>query len=230
MIMKKELKIMGFDLDGVIVDTAKYHFKAWEKLSKTLGFEFAMQDNERLKGVSRMQSLEILLEIGNQQCGNTKNKFIFSELEKERLATQKNNYYLEYLQKLNTDEILPGSIELLLYFRDYGIKTALASASKNAPQILNKLEIAGLFDAVVDGNDIIKAKPDPEVFLEASKRIGVLPQNCVGFEDSYAGVEAICAANMTSVGIGSHQVLTNANYVIDNLGMVFSKLSFLFEE
>lgn len=194
-----------FDLDGVVVDTAKYHFIAWKSLAEELGFEFTPEDNERLKGVSRMQSLEILLEIGGLQ---------FAEPEKLAMAEKKNALYVSYIEKMSPEETLPGVKNFLLELRNAGIKTALGSASKNAPMILDRIQLTELFDVIVDGNSITEAKPNPEVFLKGAEKLGVLPENCVVFEDAIAGVEAAQNANMYCIGIGDQETLGFADLVI----------------
>lgn len=202
------IKACLFDLDGVIVDTAKYHYIAWKELANELGFDFTETDNERLKGVSRMASLDILLEIG---C------ITMSDEKKEALASRKNNRYVEYITQMNADEILPGAKEFLVALRQAGIKTALGSASKNAPIILERVGLTPYFDAIIDGNKTSKAKPDPEVFLKGAEALGVLATECVVFEDAEAGVEAALAGGMKCVGIGSPEVLGKANLIIDGL-------------
>lgn len=203
----KPFKAAIFDLDGVIVDTARFHFLAWRRLARELGFEFTEKDNERQKGVSRMESLEILLEVGG-----------LSDLpseKKEELATKKNEWYKEYLYEMTPAEILPGAKDFLKYLRLRNIKIALASASKNAPIILNKLNIADLFDAIVDGNSVSKAKPDPEVFLKAAEKLGVDPDECFVFEDAQAGVEGAKRAGMRVIGIGEREILHKAEIVVN---------------
>jgi beta-phosphoglucomutase len=202
------IKACLFDLDGVIVDTAKYHYIAWKDLAKELGFDFTESDNERLKGVSRMASLDILLEIG---------KLSKSDEEKEILATRKNNNYVEYILQMTPDEILPGANQFLEELKKNGYKVALGSASKNAMTILERLNLTHLFDAIIDGNSVSKAKPDPEVFLNGAKALGVTPDECVVFEDAEAGVEAALKGNMLCVGIGSPSVLGNAHLVVNGL-------------
>lgn len=205
-----------FDLDGVVVDTAKYHFIAWKALAEELGFEFSLEDNERLKGVSRMQSLEILLEIGN---------LLVSENEKLAMAEKKNALYVSYIEKMTPDETLPGVEKFLQELREAGIKIALGSASKNAPMILERIQLTGMFDAIVDGNSITEAKPNPEVFLKGAEKLGVLPENCVVFEDAIAGIEAAQHANMYSVGIGDPETLGFADLVIPGFdGFTLEKL------
>ena len=194
-----------FDLDGVVVDTAKYHFIAWKALAEELGFEFTLEDNERLKGVSRMQSLEILIEIGNLRV---------SDREKLEMAEKKNALYVSYIEKMTPEETLPGVEKFLQELRAAGIRIALGSASKNAPMILERIQLSGMFDAIVDGNSIAEAKPNPEVFLKGAEKLGVLPENCVVFEDAIAGIEAAQNANMYSVGIGDPETLGFADMVI----------------
>jgi beta-phosphoglucomutase len=197
-----------FDLDGVIVDTAKYHFLAWKRLADQVGIKFTETDNERLKGVSRLDSLEIILEIG---------KMDLSETIKQEYATIKNTWYVEYISKMTPDEILPGCIEFITELRNAGIKTAIGSASKNTPMILERVGISKYFDAVADGNNVSKAKPDPEVFLKAAELLGVPPSECFVFEDASAGVYAALNAGMLCIGIGSHEVLGHAHYVVSGL-------------
>jgi len=198
-----------FDLDGVLVDTAKYHYLAWKKLADQLGIDFTHEDNERLKGVSRDRSLEILLEIGNLEHA-------FSAEQKKAMATEKNEDYVTYIQQLTQDDLLPGSKALLLDLRRRGIKTGLGSASKNAPGILTRLGITGLFDVIIDGNATQRAKPDPEVFLLGAQALHIAPGDCVVFEDAQAGIEAALAAGMTPIAVGSPQFLQGAVlYVAD---------------
>jgi beta-phosphoglucomutase len=194
-----------FDLDGVVVDTAKYHYIAWKSLANELGFDFTEEDNERLKGVSRMRSLDILLEIGGVEL---------DEKTKLELADKKNKNYVEYILKMTPDEILPGVKDFFNELKAKGIKIALGSASKNAMTILNQLELTDYFDAVVDGTHVSNAKPDPEVFLKGAELLGVSPSECIVFEDAEAGVEAAINGNMKCVGIGSPDVLGKANIVV----------------
>lgn len=206
--MLETMKGAIFDLDGVIVDTAKYHFLAWRELAAQLGFEFTEQDNERLKGVSRMESLRILLEVGG---------IMLPEEEKQKLAASKNAKYVEYISQLKESELLPGVKAYLTALRERGVKIALGSASKNAEFILDKLNIKPLFDALVDGNKVANAKPDPEVFLVACRELGLEPADCVVFEDAAAGVQAAKAAGTGVVGIGSREVLHEADLVVAGL-------------
>jgi beta-phosphoglucomutase len=203
-----EIRGCIFDLDGVIVDTAKYHFLAWKRLADHLNIHFIEKDNERLKGVSRMDSLDIILEIG---------KVEMDEETKSKYANLKNEWYIDYISRMTPEEILPGSIEFINELRSAGIKTALGSASKNTPLILERLHIYNLFDAVADGNIVKKAKPDPEVFLAAARMISERPERCVVFEDAVAGVKAALNAGMTCIGVGSEKILKDAHYVISGL-------------
>lgn len=205
--MKKELAFI-FDLDGVIVDTAKYHYLAWRNLANALNFDFTEEQNELLKGVSRVKSLEILLSIG---------KVNLSEEKKQALLLQKNKEYLEYVNKMTADEILPGVNDLLNFLEVNDIKYALGSASKNAPLILEKVGLLNRFTAIVDGNDVSKAKPDPEVFLIGAEKLGMKPENCVVVEDAIAGIQAANTAKMISIGIGDANVLYEADYVFKDM-------------
>ena len=210
-----------FDLDGVIVDTAKYHYQAWRRLAHELGFEFTEAQNERLKGVSRMKSLDILLEIGSLH---------FSDQEKEALASRKNGWYVELISKMTPDEILPGSIDFLTSLKSHRIKTGLGSASKNAMAILKGIHLDHFFGAIVDGNLVSKAKPDPEIFLKAAEMLHVNPRNCVVFEDAQAGIEAAKNGHMHCIGVGSAKVLKHADLVIPSLKEIsWDQLSALYK-
>lgn len=203
------IKTCIFDLDGVIVDTAKFHFLAWQRLAKELNIPFTETDNERLKGVSRMESLDILLSL---------DKRIVDQKTKEELATRKNGWFVEYINTLEPGEIYPGVKELLLELKGKGYKLGLASSSKNAATVLDRLGIASFFDAVVDGTMIKNSKPDPEVFLLAAKKLNSSPSECVVFEDAEAGVEAAFRAGMKCVGIGSPILLGKADIVEEQTG------------
>ncbi len=194
-----------FDLDGVIVDTAKYHYLAWKKIADEFGFDFTLKDNERLKGVSRMASLDILLSIGGIEL---------DEEEKLKVADKKNKIYLEYILKMTPEEVLPGVKVFLTALREAGIKVSLGSASKNARTILRQVGIERLFDAVADGTNVSKAKPDPEVFLKGAELLGLAPAECLVFEDAVAGIEAAHNGGMKCVGVGDSQVLKEADYHI----------------
>ncbi len=195
-----------FDLDGVIVDTAKYHYQAWKNLAMMMGFEFSEKDNERLKGVSRMESLSILLELG---------RLSFDEETKIKLAEFKNEEYVGSINTMTADEILPGVIEFLNEVQRVGLKTAIGSASQNTPLILERVGLSGFFDAVVDGNTVSKAKPDPEIFLQAARALNVDPLKCLVFEDAEAGVEAALRAGMKCIGVGSSKTLAKAHGLIN---------------
>jgi beta-phosphoglucomutase len=209
-----ELKGCIFDLDGVIVDTAKYHFMAWRRLAKELGFVFTIEQNEALKGVSRMASLEILLKTGGVSV---------SEEEKEHLAARKNGWYVEFISGMTPDEILPGSIRLLKALRKEGILTAIGSASRNAGTILDGIKLRDMFDVIVDGNKIHKAKPDPEVFLRGAQEMKLQPSECIVLEYAQAGIEAAIAVGMRCVGVGNPELLGKANLVIPNLKKITVK-------
>jgi len=203
------VKAVIFDLDGVIVDTANYHYLAWKRLALELGFDLTLDQNELLKGVSRMRSLDIILDLGGIKL---------SASEKERFANKKNGWFVEFVNEMKPEEIFPGVRDLLRSIRAQGLKVALASSSKNAPSVIRLLNIQHEFDAVVDGTMIIHSKPDPEIFLLAAKKLGIEPSSCVVFEDAEAGVEAALAAGMKCVGIGSALQLGKANLVIAKTG------------
>lgn len=200
----KNRKAFIFDLDGVIVDTAKYHYLAWKKIANELGIDFTHDHNELLKGVSRVRSLDIILELGNIQA---------SQEDKNKWLIQKNEDYLSYLIDMDESEILPGVMPVLQFLKDKEQGIALGSASKNAKPILEKTGIMNYFDVVVDGNDVSNAKPDPEVFLQAARLLNASNENSIVFEDSVAGIQAANIANMTSIGIGDKEVLSEAQYI-----------------
>lgn len=201
-------KAFIFDLDGVIVDTAKYHFMAWQKLADSLGILFTPEHNEELKGVSRVRSLEIILGLGNINA---------SDEDKEKWLIQKNQDYLSYIENMDESEILPNVEETLKLIKEKGQFIALGSASKNARPILEKVGLLHFFDTVVDGNDVTNAKPDPEVFVRAAKLLDVENHNAIVFEDSVAGIQAANVAGMLSIGIGDDRVLKEAKYCFPNL-------------
>jgi beta-phosphoglucomutase len=205
------LKACIFDLDGVIVDTAKYHYLAWKRLADGMGINFTEKDNERLKGVSRMASLAIILEIGGRNL---------SQDEKEKLADRKNSWYVEYISRMTPDEILPGTLEFINSLKRENIRVALGSASKNTPMILDRVGMTDVFDAVADGNTVHKAKPDPEVFLKAASMLGIKPAHCIVFEDAAAGIEAALNAGMKCVGIGKREILSDADIVVKGLNEI----------
>ena len=188
------IKAVIFDLDGVIVSTDEIHFQAWQKLACEEGIPFNRKDNERLRGVSRMASLDILLE---------KSTRIYSEAEKIALAERKNAYYQRLLKVLSPADILPGVLTVLEELRQRDVRIAIGSSSKNAIPILQAIGLANAFDTVVDGTDIVRSKPDPEVFALAAKRLGIPPLQCLVVEDAHAGVEAGLAAGMPVLAVGS---------------------------
>ena len=193
-----------FDLDGVIVDTAKYHYHAWKKLADELGVPFTEEDNENFKGVSRRRCLEILLEMGNIEM---------TEAEFEACLHRKNEDYLSFIRKMTKDEILPDVPRVLNYLKEHNIPMALGSASKNAVPILETVGLTSYFQTVVDGTKVTKAKPDPEVFERAAEHIGCAKKNCIVVEDAKAGIEAALRAGMRTIGIGDARVLGAADYV-----------------
>lgn len=206
-----------FDLDGVLVDSAKYHYLAWKALASRLGFDFTEKDNERLKGVSRMASLEILLQIGG---------ISLSDSQKQQAANEKNSLYRSYISRMDKSEILPGAEDFLKEIKALGIKTSLGSASKNASIIMERTGLGRYFDAIADGTMVSKAKPDPEVFLKAAQLLGANPSECVVFEDAEAGIQAAINAGMKAVGIGSPATLWKAGLVIPSLeGFRFSQIN-----
>ena len=196
-------KAFIFDLDGVIVDTAKYHYLAWKKIATDLGIEFTHEHNELLKGVSRVRSLDIILGLGQVEA---------SQEQKDQWLIQKNEDYLSYLVDMDQSEILPGVMPVLEFLKANQQPIALGSASKNARPILEKTGILSYFDAIVDGNDVSNAKPDPEVFLQAAQKLGIANENSIVFEDSVAGIQAANSASMTSIGIGDATILNEAKY------------------
>lgn len=200
-----------FDLDGVIVDTAKYHYIAWKQLCNDLGFDFSEHDNEALKGVSRIESLEILLKKGNVSA---------SQFDKDKMLEKKNNLYVSFINTMNPNEVLPGAKDFLESCRNNNIKTALGSASKNAKTILDKTNLTQYFDVIVDGNSTNKSKPNPEVFLLGAKLLNEAAKNCVVFEDAIAGIEAALAADMKAIGIGDPQTLIKAHYVVNSFNEI----------
>lgn len=210
-------KAFIFDLDGVIVDTAKYHFLAWKKLAGKIGVDFTEHQNEQLKGVSRIKSLEKILAWGNKTI---------SDAEFTELMALKNTDYLTYIDKMDENEILPDVNTTLDFLRDKKQHIALGSASKNARMILKKVNILEKFEVIVDGNDVTKGKPDPEVFLKAAQHLNVPPEHCVVFEDAVAGIQAANNAKMISIGIGDQTILHEADYVFKD----FTEISTAFLE
>lgn len=209
-------KAFIFDLDGVIVDTAKYHFLAWQKIASELGIEFTPEHNENLKGVSRIRSLDLILELGNIEA---------SQEDKNKWLIQKNEDYLSYLVDMNFSEILPGVMPVLEYLKENNQGIALGSASKNARPILEKTGILSYFNVIIDGNDVTNAKPDPEVFVQAAKGLQIANENAIVFEDSVAGIQAANTAKMVSIGIGEANVLHEAQYIFKDF--TYMDISFI---
>ena len=195
-----------FDLDGVICDTARYHFKAWQRLANELGFDFSEEENEALKGVSRVESLNLILKWGG--------KDIRDEEEKTLLAEQKNTWYLELIQNMKPSETLPGVEKFLKDLQKRGIKIGLGSASKNARMILDRIGLTHYFEVIIDGNSTSKSKPHPEVFLMGAEQLGVSPKNAIVFEDAEKGIEAAVAGGFYAVGIGKALSLDDAHIII----------------
>lgn len=206
--MTKELKAVIFDLDGVIADTARFHYQAWKKLASEIGINLTYKFNENLKGVGRTESLDLILALTEKDYSNE---------EKIGLANKKNRYYLEFVNRMTPSDLLPGVVKCFEVIKDNNIKIVLASASKNSLDVIKRLEIKNYFDYVVSGKDILNSKPNPEIFIKAAKGIKVATKNCVGVEDSIAGILAINACNMFSVGIGNEKDLYHADICLKNL-------------
>ena len=200
-----------FDLDGVLVDTAVYHYKAWKQLANSLGFDFTEAQNEHLKGVNRMRSLDMILAWGGVEK---------TDEEKEALATSKNTQYVSMINNMTAAEVLPGTVELLSALQQAGFKIALGSASKNAGVILERTQLTHFFDAIVDGNLVSASKPDPEVFVKGAAIVGVAPAQSVVFEDAQAGVDAALAGNMKVVGVGQPENLIGAHVYVKDLSEI----------
>ena len=206
-----------FDLDGVIVDTAKYHFLAWKKLANSIGVDFSETQNEQLKGVSRIESLNKILKWGNKTL---------SESNFNKLMNDKNEDYLSYIAKMDASEILPGVVDSLQFLKERNQPVALGSASKNSVEILKKVHLLDRFDVIIDGNSVTKAKPNPEVFLKAAEGLKINSEHCIVFEDSVAGIQAANSANMISIGIGEESILHEADYIFKD----FTEMSMSFLE
>jgi beta-phosphoglucomutase len=196
-----KIKACIFDLDGVIVDTAKYHFKAWKKLANELGFDFSEDDNEKLKGVSRMESLDLILDWGGKEV---------SDEEKLVLADKKNEWYLEYIQYMSPEEVLPGVVKFMDSLKKKHVKIVLGSASKNSVLILDQVKLTHYFD----GTKTTRSKPDPEVFLMGALASDTTPKHCIVFEDAAKGVDAALAGGFHAVGVGNPDVLDHAHIII----------------
>lgn len=200
-----------FDLDGVIVSTDEFHYEAWKQMAEDEGIYFDKKINERLRGVSRMESLEIILE---------RSETLYTLQKKEDLAERKNNYYRNLLNTLSEMDILPGVMNVLKALKELGIKIAIGSSSKNKPFILERIKLDGYFDAVADGNEIKYSKPHPEVFLLAAAKLGMDAFECVVIEDADAGIEAANAGGMKAVGVGFAANCLNAKYRIKDLSLI----------
>ncbi len=198
-----------FDLDGIITDTAEYHYLAWKSLAGTLGIEIDREFNEQLKGVSRVDSLAKILEFGEKDKK-------YSSTEKETLMNEKNELYLKRIQKMTPQDLLPGIYELLQSLKSNGYKIGLSSASKNGPMILNLLKIADFFDVVANPDSIEKGKPAPDIFLKGAELLNVSSHECVGIEDANSGITAILAAEMVAIGVGSQSQLAHADLVLSS--------------
>ncbi len=201
----KKISACIFDLDGVIVDTAKYHFKAWRRLANELGFDFTEKENEKLKGVGRIDSLKLILKWGGVKM---------DEASMQTLAAKKNEWYVEDVGKMTSDEIMIGVVDFLDELQAKKIKIGLGSASKNAVPILTQLEIKHYFEVIMDGTNVTKGKPDPEVFLKGAERLKIDPSNCIVFEDASKGVDAALKGGMYAVGVGKEADLGHAHHVI----------------
>ncbi|MDY2561147.1 beta-phosphoglucomutase [Enterococcus faecalis] len=199
-----------FDLDGVITDTAKFHYQAWKALADSLGISIDETFNETLKGISRMDSLDRILAHGHRENA-------FTPAEKEALAQQKNDHYVQLLEHLTTEDVLPGVVPLLQQAQARHIPCAVASASKNAPLILEKLGVHAYFATIVNPDSLSKGKPDPEIFLAAADSIGVLPQNAIGFEDAQSGIDGLKAAGIYAVGLSASQPLIGADMQVSEM-------------
>ncbi len=208
-----------FDLDGVLVDTAIYHFQAWKNLGKNFDYELTEEQNEKLKGISRVASLDRILTFAQKEA---------SQEEKNKWLIEKNENYLELISNMNPSEILPGVLDFLQEIKAQGYLIALGSASKNAEVILRKTGLISWFDAIIDGNHVQKSKPDPEVFLKGADALGVSPENCIVFEDASAGIEAAKRAGMKAIGIGDSSILDGADQVISSFVGVKATKLFLF--
>lgn len=201
---KNKLKAVIFDLDGVITDSARYHYLAWKELADELGIAFDEEYNEKLKGVSRMESLELILMNGNA-CDK------YTPEEKEAMATKKNDNYKELIKQITPDDILPGILPFLKELKAKGIRIALASVSKNAPFIINQLQLNDYFDYIADAAAVPNAKPFPDIFLAGRDEFGFKSEECIGVEDAKTGIEAIHRAGMKAIGVGTPDQMTEAD-------------------
>ncbi|NLM96281.1 MAG: beta-phosphoglucomutase [Halanaerobiaceae bacterium] len=207
--MKRILKAFIFDLDGVITDTAEFHYQAWKRLADEEGIPFTRKDNEELRGVSRERSLELLL--GGRE---------YTAEEKKLLMERKNQYYQELIATITPDDLLPGAADLIKNIKENGYKLAVASASKNAKTVIKNLGLVEAFDHISDGYSVEKGKPAPDLFLFTADKMGVLPESCAVFEDARSGIKAAQAANMLAIGIGPVDRVGAADYVYDTIADV----------
>ena len=203
----RRLKAVIFDLDGVVTDSAKYHYRAWKELADELNIPFDEEYNEKLKGVSRMESLELILKNGNAENN-------YSAEEKARLADKKNEHYKELIKEITPADMLPGVENFLKELKANNIKTALASVSKNAPSIIKQLQAEKYFDYIADAAAVPNAKPFPDIFLVGAEALEVKPENCIGVEDARTGIEAIHRAGMLAVGVGTPAEMEEADLVL----------------
>lgn len=223
MVANQTLKAVIFDLDGVITDTAEYHYLAWKAIAEELGIPFTREFNENLKGVSRMDSLKLLL-------SQAKTPIAYSDAELDQLADRKNKLYVELIEKITPADLLPGVTDFVKEIRSSGVKTGIASASKNAPTVIHRLGIEDQFDVIVDVNTLKNNKPDPEIFLTAAAALGADPADCIGVEDAVSGVDAIKAAGMFAVAIGNAAHFPHADVVLDSTSQLnFGELKAKFE-
>ncbi len=214
-----EIAACLFDMDGVIVDTARFHFKAWQRLADSMGIPFTEVQNEQLKGVSRVDSLDKILQWGNLVLGNNK---------KIELMNLKNKWYLEYVEEVSPADMLPGVPVFLKELVESGIKIGLGSSSRNSVLILDRLGITSMFDTIIDGTKIHLSKPNPEVFIRGAKELGLAPSECVVFEDAISGVEAAIAGGFRCIGVGDPAVLSMANAVVPDMqGMSIQRMASL---
>jgi len=206
--MSNKIKALIFDLDGVLVTTEHNHFVAWKNTAEVLGISFDEEDNEQLKGISRVDSLKKILEMGSK---------IISEDYFNELLTKKNEFYLNSIQSLNQTNLLPGVLDLLKKAKDIGLKCAVGSSSKNARFILSKLEIDTYFTAIIDGNDVEFPKPHPEVFLKGAEQMGIDPSQCIVFEDAQSGIQAAKDGGFVAIGVGNPSLKVHVDYYLPNL-------------
>jgi len=220
----KMFKGVLFDLDGVITDTAEYHYQAWKKLGEEIGISIDRSFNEQLKGVSREDSLSLMLRYGNKENDFTAEEFA-------ELAQRKNDYYLEMIQAITPKDVYPGILELLADLKTAKIKIALASASKNGPFLLQKMNLTSYFDAIADPEKIAHGKPAPDIFLLAAKEVGLTTKECLGIEDARAGIQAIVASGAQPVGVGQKKDLgENIPIVSDTTELTLAYLKEVWRE